>query len=301
MTSIRCKLPNLIIAGVHKAGSTSLYTYLSKHPEICGSFTKEINHFTPLIYNRDIPELEKYAKFFEHCHGERFRMEASPSYIYGKAAIAQAIKEGLEDPRIIMILRDPVDRLVSLFNRAVSNSELPADLSLQEYVTISRQKQNSLERDVYSTAIREGIYIDFIRPWQETFGDDLKVVFFDDLTNDAYGLTSSICDWLKLDAGSFRSGDFTVENRTLHYRHKALHRYIHDYYLRNEAFWRKHHGLKRRLRHVYNFINAGRAKRRQTGDVATIEKLYEIFATHNQALRAFLEANNYKSLPPWLK
>jgi hypothetical protein len=41
------KLPNLIIGGVHKAGTTSVFTYLSMHPDVCGSSTKEIGFLCP--------------------------------------------------------------------------------------------------------------------------------------------------------------------------------------------------------------------------------------------------------------
>ena len=228
-------------------------------------------------------------------------MEASPSYFYGKAEVAEAIRRELGKVKIIVILRDPTDRVISLFSRAVSKSEFPEGFDFQEYVSTSEMKQNAGERDVYSMGIREGIYINYIEPWQSIFGSDLKVVFFDDLKDDPIGLTVSICEWLGLDSGCFKPQDFTVENRTLHYRYRTLHRYMHKYYMKHEAFWRKHRRLKQYLRSAYNIFNSGTEKRLSTVDGAAVSRLQEIFAPHNAALKSFLLSNNYRSLPGWLR
>jgi hypothetical protein len=42
------RLPNLVIAGVGAAGTTSLFYYLIQHPDICGSNVKEVRYFTPV-------------------------------------------------------------------------------------------------------------------------------------------------------------------------------------------------------------------------------------------------------------
>lgn len=300
MTTNHCKLPNLIIAGVHKAGTTSLYSYLAKHPQICPSFKKEINFFVALMKHQMLPAMEEYGSYFSHCENELYRMEASPSYFYGKDRVAEAIKKEIHGVKIIVILRDPTDRLVSTFSRAVAESRLPEDTDFHDYLTISEKKLNSDGRDLYSRGVREGIYIDFIRPWQRIFDNDLKVVFFDDLKNNAFDLTADICKWLGLDTACFESKDFTVENKTLHYRHRSLHRYVTDIYMKSEAFWRKHHRLKQRLRNVYNMFNADADRKLQTIDEAAISRLRAKYAPHNKELKLFLESNNYKSLPGWL-
>ncbi len=62
------RLPNLIIAGVGKAGTTSLFWYLSQHPGICASDVKEIQYFTPLSEGDGVlPPLSEYARHFAAC------------------------------------------------------------------------------------------------------------------------------------------------------------------------------------------------------------------------------------------
>ncbi len=300
MKSNGCNLPNLVIAGVHKAGTTSLYTYLAKHPEICPSFKKEIGFFLPLMFDQGMPPIEEYASYFRHCENQRFRLEASPSYFYGKDKIVSAIHKELPDAKIVLVLRDPTDRLISYFSRAVSKSMLPADIGFKDYLAISEEKQASSERSVYARGFREGLYIDYIQPWQSVFGSNLKVVFFDDLKESAFDLTSSICRWLGLDTSCFESRDFTVENKTMQYRHRTLHRFVKDAYIKNEAFWRKNHWLKQRLRGVYNRLNADKDQRLQTIDDASVARLRALYSPYNKKLKSFLESNSYTSLPGWL-
>ena len=300
MTESNPRLPNLIIIGVHKAGTTSLYTYLAKHPDICPSFKKEIGYFLPLMFGKELASVEDYSEFFQHCRHQPFRMEASPSYFYGKENIAAPMRRVVPDARIILVLRDPTERLVSFFSRAVSKSTLPADIKFEDYLSISEQYLGSDDYNVYARGVREGIYIDYIEPWQDKFGEDLMVVFFDDLNESALDFTQSICSWLGLRTECYSSEDFTIENKTLQYKHGALHRRVKDLYMKNEAFWRKHHRLKQRLRKVYNTVNADNSGGLKTIENASVERLREFYRPHNTRLRQFLESIGQGALPKWL-
>src|SRR6185436_4887174 len=129
------KLPNLIIGGVHKAGTTSVFTYLSMHPAVCGSSIKEIGFFMPLKYGKQIPSMEEYSKYWQHCAGEKkYLLEASPSYIYGKDVIADRIQKELgNDVKMIFILRNPADRLFSFYERKKANTYLGRNVSFKEF------------------------------------------------------------------------------------------------------------------------------------------------------------------------
>lgn len=300
MASDPCTLPNLIIAGVHKAGTTSLFSYLGRHRRICPSYTKEIGFFTPLLSGRDLPPLQEYGRHFGHCSDEPFRLEASPSYLYGKERVAARIRAELGDVRIIVILRDPADRLVSYFSRAISKQTLPAELSLEDYVRQSQQHLSSDERSVYARGLREGMYIDYLPPWQKVFGDNLKIVFFDDLERNVTALLTDICNWLGLDYAEFTASNFSIENKTLQYRNRGLHQRVRDFYIRHETFWRRHHQLKQGLRGLYNRFNADARRRPDTVDSTTISQLRSFYAPYNVRLGEFLETNGYPRTPAWL-
>lgn len=293
-------LPNLIIAGVHKAGTTSLYGYLARHPQICASFTKEINYFTPLLFGRDLPEPEVYAGHFSHCVNEVFRMEASPRYFYGRERIAESIKSLSGDARVIVILRDPTDRLVSYFSRAVADSVLPGDSDFGEYISISVEKVDSVEHDPYSRGFREGIYIRYLESWQRVFGGHLKVVFFDDLRSRAPALTVGICNWLGLDGSCYEAQEFQAANKTLDYRNRALHRFVKNLYMKNEAFWRRNEALRKFARKAYNALNADEGRAPARIDDESLSRLRALYEPHNRELRAFLISNEYQLLPNWL-
>jgi hypothetical protein len=110
------ELPNLLILGVPKAGTGSLFSYLRQHPDICPSTEKEVGFFSPLLKpNGVLPNVESYREYFAHCSSERYRLEATPNYCLGHDRVLQAIKRTLRDPRIIITLRDPVDRLWSAY------------------------------------------------------------------------------------------------------------------------------------------------------------------------------------------
>lgn len=105
--------PDFLIIGAQKAGTTSLYHYLTQHPQIIGNKGwKEIRYF-------DLPEnhskgfawyLGNFPSKFEK--GNRLTFDASPSYLYFPH-IPQLIKQELGDIKMIAILRDPVDRAYS--------------------------------------------------------------------------------------------------------------------------------------------------------------------------------------------
>src|SRR5688572_28937982 len=95
------KLANLIIAGVNKAGSTSMFHYLSAHPEITGSKDKETCYFLPIRYNKTVAPIEEYAAQFDQSSGARYRLEATPGYMSGGAKMAHTIAQTLDEVKII--------------------------------------------------------------------------------------------------------------------------------------------------------------------------------------------------------
>jgi hypothetical protein len=202
--------------------------------------------------------------------------------------------------RIIVILRDPADRLVSYFSRAVSKQTLPTELKLEDYVKQSQQHLSSDERSVYARGLREGMYINYLPAWLRVFGENLRIVFFDDLERDAAGLVADICNWLGLDSADSNSTSFSIENKTLQYRNKGLHQRVRDFYIRHESFWRRHQALKQGLRGIYNRFNADARKRPDTVDGSTISQLRSFYAPYNVQLGEFLESHGYPVTPAWL-
>ena len=119
------KKPNFIIAGFPKCGTTSLYHYLNEHPEIYMPQKKELHFFTHKIISKlrsgpkdgvvketQINSSEKYLDYFNSVTKELAIGDASPSYINYPSEFSQ-IKKYLNDPKVIIIIRDPINRAYS--------------------------------------------------------------------------------------------------------------------------------------------------------------------------------------------
>ena len=117
--------PNFIIAGFPKCGTTSLHHYLNEHPEIFMPEQKELHFFTfkilsklkngpkdELVKETQINSSEKYLSYFQNVKKEIAIGDASPSYINYPSEFLK-IKKYLNDPKVIIILRDPINRAYS--------------------------------------------------------------------------------------------------------------------------------------------------------------------------------------------
>ena len=223
-------LPNLIVGGVGKAGTTSLFWYLSQLPDVCASDVKEIQYFTPLSEGDGVlAPLAEYARHFRASRGERYRLEASPQYFHGGQVIVDAMRSALDRPRVIVMFRDPIDRLWSTFRFMRSRlASLPDAMTFEGYVSACRKVREgrepfSQENRLYWT-IQGGFYVEYLEPWVEGFGDDLRVVFFEEMAADPHGVTRDIATWLGLDPAAADGVTYSVENRTIQFRSKLLQR-----------------------------------------------------------------------------
>ncbi len=99
-------LPNLFIPGAAKSGTSSLHRYLGQHPDIFMSEVKEPHYWTN---DRRFPDFENYLKLFEKGAEQRYRGESSTGYMVFDHFI-ERVKQYVDDPRFIFVLRNPVDR-----------------------------------------------------------------------------------------------------------------------------------------------------------------------------------------------
>src|SRR3979409_1454286 len=106
---------DVVIAGVNKAGTTSLFVSLATHPQIAPSAVKETRFFLPARYGQPVEPKAVYDEYFAGAEDARARLAATPSYFYGGGAVAESIDETLPGARIIVVLREPVARAISFF------------------------------------------------------------------------------------------------------------------------------------------------------------------------------------------
>jgi hypothetical protein len=130
--AVDARLPDFVVIGAMKAGTTSLFEYLRAHPDVYMSPLKEVDYFVrELNWSRGI---EWYARQFRRGEGVRAVGEASPSYTkYPEyAGVPERMTRLLPDARLIYLVRDPIERIRSHYqHRAMTGSETaPIDVAV---------------------------------------------------------------------------------------------------------------------------------------------------------------------------
>ena len=124
-------LPNLIVIGAERCGTTSLHRYLGAHPEIFMAKSKELDFFvTELSWRRGRGWYEKQFR-----NGSRVRGESSPSYTAYPVhkGVAERMAALVPDAKLVYLVRDPIERTLSGYHHqralALENRPLAAALS----------------------------------------------------------------------------------------------------------------------------------------------------------------------------
>lgn len=295
----------LIVGGVHKAGTTSLYTYLSWHPDVCASAIKETHFFSgqDASFAGEV-KFSSYDTFFSHCKGEKVRVESSPEYIYGKENVARRINNELPEVKLIFILRNPVEKIISSFAHKQKKMNVSSDISFDEYANVHLHFDNidtaAKSDSPEAKELMEGCYIDYLPAWFNVFDrSKIKIIFFDDLATDPVGVMNEICAFIDIDPEFYRSSEFTVENKSVGYINPVIHKMAIKLFQIIEPAIRKSYRLKNSLRTIYYMLN-GKEQNRTVNDTIR-DKICGLYAEPNQRLEKFLLEKGHANLPAWLK
>jgi hypothetical protein len=185
-------LPNFLIAGAAKCGTTSLYHYLKQHPDVFMSNPKEPKFLSgrstcpgrgpgdDLVERSVSKSFGAYSALFEKAVGKAVIGEASVDTIFYPDYSIPAIQRYLGDPKIIMILRDPVARAYSAYNHLVRDGR--ETLSFQKALDAEEGRKQSGYRHMW--LYREGgLYAAHVRAFQKNF-QQVLVLLHDDLARD---------------------------------------------------------------------------------------------------------------------
>ena len=297
-------LPNLVNAGVTKAGTTSLFGYLAQHPDICAADEKDVNYFTPLRFG-DPPErsLDEYAAHFSHCTGQRYRLDASPDYFTGGPPLVEALDRALPDARVIIVLRDPVARLWSSYTFKRARGVLPEGSTFRSVfeadLEARRTGADRTRAGEHHRTLSTGFYLENLRPWVDLLGDRLAVVFLEQLAADPVGRMRHVFDWLGIDSGVADRLEYSVRNPTVHARSQGLRRVAETVNRRFDAFFRRLPRLERGLRSLYTRVNAGDLGERFTEEDRDL--VTRLYGPATAALADYLRDHGYDDLPRWLE
>jgi hypothetical protein len=302
MTASAPRLPNLLIAGVGKAGTTSLFHYLSQHPDICGSAVKEPRYFRVHDDHGELGPIQEYARHFAHCGSQPYVMEASPQYFKGGARSVDLIRTTLGRARVILMFRDPTTRMWSEYRFRKSRLTIPAQITFDEYVHRCEEVRDAgAPRTGENEAfywLAGGAYVDHLGVWLDGFGDDLAVWFFEHMVEDPPGFVAGACRWLGIDDRPAASFDYSIENKTEEVRSRTLQRLALKANKEGGPF-RNRRSLKAPLRRLYYGLN--RRPEQERMSPRTRAHLRELFAASNAALATeLIRRGRGERLPAWL-
>lgn len=295
-------LPDLLIVGVPKAGTSSLFAYLAQHPDVCASTKKETGYFSARSLDGRSGPLADYERFFSHRAAERYAMEATPAYCYGGPHVREAIRSTLGTPRLVLILREPVDRLWSAYTFQRSLGHLAGIDSFAHYVDACERERRTYPSILDQGSLKGlsiGMYGEYVPAWTEGFGSDLRVLFFDDLRADPGGVVRDLCGWLGIDTAATATFSYEARNPTVHPRSLAAARGagVARGLSHRVLGWAP--GVRRRLRDAYLRLNAGSIEERPSAE--TLARVAGLYEASNRTAADALRTHGTSSLPAWLE
>ena len=297
----------LIIAGVNKAATSSLFTYLNKKPYFSGSFVKETCFFLPLRFTSDLSDLNNYFKFYDVNSKCKYFLESTPGYFYGGKKISNYIKKSLPNSKIILIFRNPTDRTESFIKHCISRLWINPKSNINLEITNTLKKINNSndfsnddEYNYIRRAILESIYSLNIEFWLKDFNNKIYITFFENLKHDSVGLLKKIHIWLDIKFDNISHELYKPENVSLNPKNKTLHKISIYLYSHFESFFRKNNWIKSKLKQLYVNLNNNSDDSFRL-DISTRKKLDDFFKKYNSDFHDILKSNCYSEFPDWLK
>ena len=188
---INKKLPNFIIVGAGKCGTTSLHNYLSQHPQVYICPQKETFFFMGEEQRNKnkkwgaVTSIEEYSKLFAQAPENSVVGEISTVY-YAHEKSASLIHQYLPQTKIVAILRDPAQRAFSDYQMHFRKGREKRDFN----TTIQAKRQY----------IRQGFYYAELKPFFEIFNrDQIKILLYEDLAKNPLGFIQDLFRYIEVD------------------------------------------------------------------------------------------------------
>lgn len=256
-------IPNLIIGGTTKAGTTAVFNYLSGHPQVCASRKKE-TWFCVAGYTGDVQRDRRLAAsyFPRGAESAAIRVEATAGFLADAFRVVPRLRKILLDPRFLFLLRSPPERLHSYYNLQVSKFTVPREVSFADFVAMALRYANGepvpeAEFDsVHLEALRHGNYGGFLQVYLDAFPRErIAVEFYESLRADPAALMRRLCRFLQISAAYYDDYAFQRKNATYWARSDRLHRAAIGVNDKLERVLRRYPRAKHFLAAVYRRLN----------------------------------------------
>lgn len=220
-------LPNFIIFGAYKCGSTSLANLLEQHPDIYLAPSKEPNFFLydegEIKPNGQVNSLEFYQHFFQKnskkVQNEKARGEASVGYLCDSKAPFR-IKKLIPNIKLIAILRNPVERCYSQYM-----FDLRMEVHNHKFMDAINKYRDKGRNDRY---INLGMYGKYLHEYLKIFNhEQIKIILFEDFVNNKDQVLKELFSFLEVD-DSFRYKPIPKEAVSGVPKNKKLYNFIYE-------------------------------------------------------------------------
>lgn len=199
-------MPNFLIVGFQKAGTTSVYRYLDQHPEVFVSPVKELNFFSSIVEHPvldpqitgGITDPDAYRAVFAPAAGHKAIGEASPIYATDPAVPAAIVRLAPET-RVIALLRDPAERAYSEYWMRVRDGR-----EKRPFQTAIDDELEAVGDAPWQPNVRHylasGFYARHLTPyWDHIAPERLACYLFEDLATDPATVMREIFRFLGVD------------------------------------------------------------------------------------------------------
>jgi len=201
-------LPNFLLIGAAKSGTTALHDFIKQHPSIYMSPRKELRFFSNIsspppglsedFIHPGVDTLEEYERYFDGVTNQKIIGESSPMYLYVPGS-AERIKATLtKDVKLLAILRNPVDRAFSAYTHALREWKEPCG-SFREALE-KEEERIAAGWGMLWHYTQAGFYYEQLLRYVNLFRrEQIKVVLHDDLVSDSSTLLEGIFTFLEVD------------------------------------------------------------------------------------------------------
>jgi hypothetical protein len=253
-------LPNFLIVGAAKAGSTSLYHYLDQHPQVYMSPIKEPCYFAsevrpenfdaefqaqarrgvldtqtyirgPMSEKRFgglVTEWEDYIGLFRNVRDEIAIGEASVSYLWSKLAAAN-IHSRIPKAKIIIVLRNPADRAFSEYHHILTEGRTRA--SFHQYIRAGLRSKSEKVGALYDF-LECGLYYQQVKRYLDLFPrDNIRIYFYEDYVARFPLLWRDVLEFLQVDSS------FLPDTSLKHLEPRIPRIVSASYFLRKYGIW----------------------------------------------------------------
>jgi len=221
-------LPNFLIVGAPKSGTTSLYHYLAQHPDIYMSPIKEPSYFMDEVrpenfspeaqdrvrrgmqsvrqylsgnmqerrFGGPVTSWEDYLKLFREVSGQKAIGEASVAYLWSESA-PRNIAAAIPQAKIVMMLRNPVERAWSQYRQAITMGLVQH--SFREHIRRNREHEGGC-LCIYNPFLELGLYGEQVQRYAALFpADRIRVYWYEDYRDSATKVFRDLLRFLEVD------------------------------------------------------------------------------------------------------